>query len=80
MVAKNTSVLLTDELQSFVREQVEAGAYRSTSEVVRDALERLANEKRKEAALLASLDAGIASGRVAPGVFARVRKKRAPRR
>ena len=71
--AKNTSVVLDAKLQEFIREQVDEGGYRSASEVVRDALERLADEKRKETARLAALDHGVASGRAAPGVFARVR-------
>ena len=72
---RTTSYTLGPELDAFVREQVESGAYGSASEVVRDALERLAEEQRKERALLAALDRGVASGRARPGVFARVRKR-----
>jgi antitoxin ParD1/3/4 len=74
-MARTTSYTLGAELDAFVREQVQTGAYRSASEVVRDALERLAEEQRKERAVLAELDHGIASGRARPGVFARVRKR-----
>lgn len=74
-MAKNTSFVLSDELDGFIREQVDGGSYRSASEVVRDALERFADEKRKEAALLAALDRGLESGRAEPGVLARVRAK-----
>ncbi|MBX3269556.1 MAG: type II toxin-antitoxin system ParD family antitoxin [Sandaracinaceae bacterium] len=70
---KNTSFVLDAKLREFIREQVDQGGYRSASEVVRDALERLADDKAKEAALLAALDHGVASGRAAPGVFARAR-------
>lgn len=78
-MAKNTSFVLSEELDSFIREQVEGGAYSSASEVVREALERFADEKHKEAVLLAALDRGLASGRAKPGVFARVRKRHARR-
>lgn len=74
-MGKNTSFVLSDELDEFVREQVESGSYRSASDVMRDALQRLAEEKRKEASLLAALDQGVKSGRAKPGVFPRVRKK-----
>lgn len=71
--AKSTSFVLDSTLQEFIRDQVDGGGYRSASEVMREALERFAEEKRKEQALLAALDHGVASGRAAPGVFERVR-------
>ena len=71
--AKNTSFVLDAALQEFIRDQVDGGGYRSASEVMREALERFADEKRKEEALLAALDHGVSSGRAAPGVFGRVR-------
>jgi antitoxin ParD1/3/4 len=74
-VSKNTSVVLSEELREFIREQIESGAYRSASEVVREALERFSSEQRKEAAFVAALDEGLASGRAKPGVFARVRRR-----
>lgn len=86
--ARNTSFVLDATLQEFIRDQVDGGGYRSASEVMREALERFAEEKRKEEALLAALDHGVSSGRAAPGVFGRVRaggsgahqKKRRPSR
>lgn len=74
-MARTTSYTLGEDLDGFVREQVESGAYASASEVVRDALTRLAEERRKEAAVLAALDHGMASGRARPGTFARVRRR-----
>lgn len=71
--AKNTSFVLDAALQEFIRDQVDGGGYRSASEVMRDALERFADERRKEEALIAALDHGVSSGRAAPGVFGRVR-------
>jgi antitoxin ParD1/3/4 len=78
-MARHTSFVLSEELDGFIREQVKGGEYGSASEVVRDALERLADEKRKEVVLLAALDRGVKSGRARPGVFARVRKRHADR-
>lgn len=75
MMPRTTSFSLGPELDAFVAEEVERGGYASASEVVREALNRLADEKRKEAAVLAALDGGLASGRARPGVFARVRKR-----
>jgi antitoxin ParD1/3/4 len=72
---RTTSYTLGPELDAFVAEEVERGGYGSASEVVREALNRLADEKRKEAAVLDALDRGLASGRARPGVFARVRKR-----
>ena len=65
--------MLGQELEQFVHEQVDSGAYASASEVVRDALARLATERRKEVAVLRALDYGVKSGRAKPGVFNRVR-------
>lgn len=72
---RHTSFVLSEELDGFIREQVDSGSYRSSSEVVRDALERLADEKRKEALLAKALEMGLESGRAKPGVFARVGKR-----
>lgn len=74
-MARTTSFTLGADLDGFVREQVDSGAYASASEVIRDALTRLAEERRKEAAVLAALDRGMVSGRARPGVFARVRRR-----
>jgi antitoxin ParD1/3/4 len=74
-MARTTSFTLGEELDGFVRDQVDSGAYASASEVVRDALTRLAEEQRKEASVLAALDHGIASGRARPGTFARMRRR-----
>ncbi len=74
-MARTTSFTLGEELDRFVRELVEGGTYASASEVVRDALGRLAEEQRKEAAVLAALDHGVASGRARPGTFSRTRRR-----
>lgn len=67
--------MLGDDLDGFVREQVESGAYASATEVVRHALTLLAGECRKETAVLAALDHGMASGRARPGTFLRVKRR-----
>ena len=74
-MARTTSFTLGEDLDGFVREQVESGAYASASEVIRDALNRLVKERRKEAAVLAALDRGLSSGRARAGTFARVRRR-----
>jgi antitoxin ParD1/3/4 len=74
-MARTTSFTLGEELERFVQEQVESGAYSSASEVVREALTRFSEEQLKLSELNAALDRGVASGRAKPGVFARVRKR-----
>ena len=74
-MARTTSFTLGKDLEEFVREKVDSGAYSSASEVLREALQRMADEERKERALLAALDAGLASRRVKPGVWERVSAK-----
>lgn len=71
-MARTTSFTLGKELEDFVRDQVDSGAYSTVSEVLREALRRMADEDRKERELLAALDAGLASRRAKPGVWERV--------
>lgn len=78
-MAKNTSVILGDHFEAFIAEQLEGGQYANASEVVREALRYLEAQKKKEKALLEALDAGLASKRAKPGVFARVRAKQSRR-
>jgi len=79
-MAKNTSVILGDHFEAFIAEQLEGGQYTNASEVVREALRYMETQKKKEKALLEALDAGLASKRAKPGVFARVRAKSSGRR
>jgi len=74
-MARTTSFTLGGDLEEFVREKVDSGAYSSASEVLREALRRMADEERKEQELLAALDAGTASRRAKPGVWERVHAK-----
>ena len=74
-MARTTSFTLGEDLEAFVREKVDSGAFASVSEVLREALRRLAEEERKERDLLSALDAGLASRRAKPGVWNRVETK-----
>jgi antitoxin ParD1/3/4 len=74
-MARTTSFTLGKDLEEFVREKVDSGAYASASEVLRAALSRMVEEERKERDLLAALDAGLASRRAKPGVWERVSAK-----
>jgi len=74
-MARTTSFTLGNDLEEFVREKVDSGAYSSASEVLREALRRMAEEDRKERDLLAALDAGLASRRAKSGVWDRVTAK-----
>jgi antitoxin ParD1/3/4 len=74
-VARTTSFTLGKELEAFVREKVASGAFDSVSEVLREALRRMAEEEQKERDLYAALDAGLTSRRSKPGVWDRVDAK-----
>ena len=74
-MARTTSFTLGKDLDEFVREKVDSGAYATASEVLREALRRMAEEDRKERELLAALDAGLTSRRAKPGVWERVDAK-----
>ena len=57
------TVSLTDELASFVETKVSDGGYRSSSEVVLEALRRMANAEAQETeALRRAWQAGLVSG------------------
>ena len=56
------NVNLTNLLADFVQKKVESGAYRSASELVRDALRLLRREDELDAAKLAILQREVARG------------------
>jgi antitoxin ParD1/3/4 len=74
-MARTTSFTLGSDLEAFVREKVDSGAYSSASDVMREALSRMAEEDRKERELLSALDAGTRSRRAKPDVWNRVDAK-----
>ncbi len=72
LMRRTTSYSLSREHDSFLRQQVESGAFKSASDVIRAALQQMAEEQRKETALLEALDEGLESGRARVGVWQRV--------
>ena len=69
MTAKNTSISLGDHMLSFAQQQVAAGRYSSTSDVVRAGLRLLEEHESKVQALREALIAGENSGESAPFDF-----------
>ncbi len=63
-MAKNTSILLGEHFEKFIRREVSSGRYGSASEVVRTALRMLEVEEQKKEALIAALIQGEKSKRV----------------
>lgn len=63
-MAKNTSILLGEHYEKFIRKEVSSGKYGSASEVVRTALRVLESEEEKKAALIKALIKGEKSKRV----------------
>ena len=61
-MATNTSISLDSHFAAFLAEQVEAGRYRTASEVVRAGLRLLEEREVQLSALRAALAAGEASG------------------
>jgi antitoxin ParD1/3/4 len=63
------NVSLPDDLTEFVKTETAEGGYASQSDVVREALRRLRDQKEKRTTLLrllAEADADVAAGRVEP--------------
>ena len=80
----STSFSLGPYWDDFIKAQVAEGRYGSASEVVREALRRMEEEKKRFEKLKADLQEGlddIEAGRVADGeeVFARLRAKYNPK-
>lgn len=63
-MAKNTSILLGEHFEKFIKNEVSSGKYASASEVVRTALRMLESEEEKKAALIEALIIGEKSKRV----------------
>ena len=61
-MAKNTSVLLGDYFESFIKKQVKSGKFSSASEVVRAALRLFEYEENKKNELIKALEKGEKSG------------------
>ncbi len=61
-MAKNTSILLGDYFDNFIKQQVKSGKFSSASEVVRTALRMFEHEETKKAELINELKKGEKSG------------------
>ena len=61
-MAKNTSILLGEYFDNFIRRQIKSGKYSSASEVVRAALRLFEFEESKKAELIKELKEGEKSG------------------
>lgn len=68
-MARNTSIILGDQLDAFVEGRVASGRYGSASEVVRAGLRLLEAEETRLQALRNALEAGEASGPPTPFDF-----------
>jgi len=65
-MGKNTSVVLTEQQEAFVRTQIEQGRFASVSEAVRAGLATLQERDLMMEALRRDIDAGDASGPAMP--------------
>lgn len=61
-MAKNTSILLGDYFDKFIKRQVQAGKFSSASEVIRAALRMFEHEETKKTELIKELKKGERSG------------------
>ena len=61
-MAKNTSILLGDYFNEFIKEQITSGRFSSASEVVRAALRLFEQEEKKKRELIIELKKGEKSG------------------
>lgn len=61
-MAKNTSILLGNYFDNFIRGQIKTGKYSSASEVIRAALRLFEHEESKKTELIKELKLGEKSG------------------
>ena len=66
LMAKNTSIILGDHFDAFIRSEIASGRYASASEIIRSGLRLLEEEKRKMEAINAALVTGELSGTPQP--------------
>ena len=64
IMGKNTSILLGDYFENYVKEKITSGKYSSVSEVIRSALRLLESEENKAKTLINELQIGEKSGMV----------------
>ncbi|MBK8549580.1 MAG: type II toxin-antitoxin system ParD family antitoxin [Ignavibacteria bacterium] len=63
-MARNTSILLGEYFENFIREQITSGKYNSVSEVVRTALRVFEQEEIKANSLIKELKLGEKSAKI----------------
>mgnify|MGYP003612374334 FL=1 len=63
-MARNTSILLGDYFEDFIKEQIASGKYSSVSEVVRTALRLFEQEESKTKVLINELKIGEKSVKI----------------
>jgi antitoxin ParD1/3/4 len=68
-MGKNTSVVLGEMQERFIREQIAKGRYATVSEAIRESVSLLEERELKLAALRAAIDEGDASGDPQPFDF-----------
>ncbi len=61
-MSKNTSILIGDHHEKFIKKQVDSGNFTSASEVVRAALRLFEFEEHKKEVLIKKLEEGEQSG------------------
>jgi antitoxin ParD1/3/4 len=61
-MAKNTSILLGNYFENFIKQKIKSGQYSSASEVVRAALRMFEHEETKKDELIKELRKGEKSG------------------
>ncbi len=66
-MSKNTSVILGEHYEKFIKSEIKSGRYKSASEVIRNGLRILEEEKRKVYLINEALTVGEESGE--PGKF-----------
>jgi antitoxin ParD1/3/4 len=64
IMARNTSILLGDYFENFIKEQISTGKYSSVSEVVRTALRVFEQEETKTKSLINELKTGEKSSKI----------------
>ena len=62
-MSRNTSVILGDHFDEFIKKEIESGRYKSASEVIRSGLRILEAEKRKIELINEALAIGEKSGK-----------------
>jgi antitoxin ParD1/3/4 len=63
-MARNTSILIGEYYESFIKRQIATGKYNSVSEVVRTALRLFEQEEIQTKSVIAELEIGEKSGKV----------------